>query len=94
MRVIRTLSETGSVEDREDEKKKLEQKFRESDTKVDQVCPAVRFIVRLPINLFQFNFISWTIFILRKIANDYLVCLADFYISFVIQIHFRIFPLM
>ena len=37
MRVIRTLSETGSVEDREDEKKKLEHKFRESDTKVDQV---------------------------------------------------------
>jgi len=42
MRVIRTLSETGSVEDREDEKKKLEQKFRESDTKVDQVCSDVR----------------------------------------------------
>ncbi len=37
MRVIRTLSETGSVEDREDEKKKLEHKFRESDNKVDQV---------------------------------------------------------
>ena len=31
-----------------------------------------------------------TIFILRKIANDDLVCLADYYISFVIQIHFRI----
>ena len=37
MRVIRTLSESGSVEDREEEKRKLEHKFRESDTKVDQV---------------------------------------------------------
>jgi hypothetical protein len=43
MRVIRTLSESGSVEDREEEKKKLEHKFRESDSKVDQVltfCPS------------------------------------------------------
>ena len=35
MRVIRTLSETGSGEEREEEKRKLEHQFRESDSKVD-----------------------------------------------------------
>ena len=45
MRVIRTLSESGSIEDREDEKRKLEQKFRESDTKVDQVGVAAVYMI-------------------------------------------------
>ena len=37
MRVIRTLSVNDSVEEREEEKTKLEQQFRESDQKLDNL---------------------------------------------------------
>ena len=37
--------QTHLIEDREDEKRKLEQKFRESDTKVDQVGVAAVYMI-------------------------------------------------